>query len=406
MRSRLPDDAEGSNEISDADRTRTDTQYDQGMAMDFALQLRSLIKDDQTLELSLAEVEIPQPGPDEVLVRVQAAPINPSDLGLLLGPADVSTAVAGGTAERPVITAAIPAAAMPAVAPRVGQSMAIGNEGAGEVIAAGSADAARALLCKTVGMFGGEMFSQYRCLKASQCLPLLAGTSAAEGASCFVNPLTALCMVETMRREHHTALVHTAAASNLGKMLNRLCQAENIDLVNIVRKPAQAALLRELGARYVLNSTAPSFDAELVEALVATGATLAFDATGGGELASRILTSMEVAAARNLDAYNRYGSDVYKQIYIYGVLDQRPTTLARNYGFSWGVGGWLLTNFMRTLGMQEVAKLQTRVAAEIKTTFASEYAHTISLTEALSLEALHGYAARATGNKYLINPAA
>ncbi len=374
--------------------------------MDFGLQLRSLIKDDNTLELSLAEVEIPEPGADEVLVRVQAAPINPSDLALLLGPADVASAVASGTAERPVITAAIPPASMASVASRVGESMAVGNEGAGEVIAAGSAPAAQALLGKTVGMFGGEMFSQYRCLKATQCLPLQAGTTAAEGASCFVNPLTALCMVETMRRENHTALVHTAAASNLGKMLNRLCQAENIELVNIVRKPAQEALLRELGARYVLNSTAPSFDADLIAALTATGATLAFDATGGGELASRILTSMETAAARNLDAYNRYGSDVYKQVYIYGVLDQRPTTLVRDYGFSWGVGGWLLTNFMRTIGMKEVVKLQTRVAAEIKTTFASDYAHEISLAGALSPEALKGYASRSTGNKYLINPAA
>lgn len=374
--------------------------------MDFGLQLRSLIKDDNTLELSLAEVEIPEPGADEVLVRVQAAPINPSDLALLLGPADVASAVASGTAERPVITAAIPPASMASVASRVGESMAVGNEGAGEVIAAGSAPAAQALLGKTVGMFGGEMFSQYRCLKATQCLPLQAGTTAAEGASCFVNPLTALCMVETMRRENHTALVHTAAASNLGKMLNRLCQAENIELVNIVRKPAQEALLRELGARYVLNSTAPSFDADLIAALTATGATLAFDATGGGELASRILTSMETAAGRNLDAYNRYGSDVYKQVYIYGVLDQRPTTLVRDYGFSWGVGGWLLTNFMRTIGMKEVVKLQTRVAAEIKTTFASDYAHEISLAGALSPEALKGYASRSTGNKYLINPAA
>tara|TARA_R110002095_G_scaffold175424_1_gene152856 strand:- start:3127 stop:4251 length:1125 start_codon:yes stop_codon:yes gene_type:complete len=374
--------------------------------MGTGLQLRSLIKDDNTLELSLVEVGTPQPGPDEVLVRVQAAPINPSDLALLLGPADVSTAVAGGTRERPVITATIPREMMAGVASRIGQSMAVGNEGAGEVIAAGSSAPAQALLGKTVGMFGGEMFSEYRCLKATQCLPLHTGTTAAEGASCFVNPLTALCMVETMRRENHTALVHTAAASNLGKMLNRLCQAENIELVNIVRKPAQEALLRELGAHYVLNSTTPSFDTDLTEALVATGATLAFDATGGGELASRILTSMEAAAVRNMDAYNRYGSDVYKQVYIYGVLDQQPTMLARNYGFSWGVGGWLLTNFMRTIGMQEVVKLQARVAAEIKTTFASDYAHEISLAEALSPEALNGYAARSTGNKYLINPVA
>ena len=369
------------------------------------LQLRSLIIDDATLELSLHEVEIPEPGPEEVVVRVQAAPINPSDVMLLLGPADISTAKVGGTPERPVITADIPSGAMKSVAGRIGQSLPTGNEGAGEVIAAGSSEAAQALLGKTVGMLGGEMYSEYRCLKAKQCLPLQPGTTAAEGASCFVNPLTALCMVETMRRENHTALVHTAAASNLGQMLNRLCQAEGIDLVNIVRKPEQEALLRDLGARYVVNSTAETFDAELTEALNATGATLAFDATGGGDLASRILTCMESAAASKMDDYNRYGSDVYKQIYIYGVLDQSPTMLNRKYGFSWGVGGWLLTNFMRTIGIKEIIKLQARVAAELKTIFASHYAHEISLLQALSLEALRDYAVPSTGNKYLINPA-
>ena len=360
--------------------------------MDVGLQLQSLITDNATLELSLHEVPVPQPAPEEVVVRVQAAPINPSDVMLLLGPADISTAKLSGTADRPVITADVPSEAMNSVAGRVGQSLPIGNEGAGEVIASGSSDAAQALLGKTVGMLGGEMYSEYRCLKVKQCLPLQPGTTAAEGASCFVNPLTALCMVDTMRRENHAAMVHTAAASNLGQMLNRLCQAEGIDLVNIVRKPAQEELLRNLGARYVVNSTAASFEADLTEALNATGATLAFDATGGGELASSILSCMEAAAASKMEAYNRYGSDVRKQIYIYGVLDQSPTILNRKYGFSWGVGGWLLTNYMRTIGIKEVIKLQTRVAAEVKTTFASHYAHEISLLQALSLEALQDYA--------------
>ena len=372
--------------------------------MTTGLQLRSEIKSDATLELSLREIEIPEPGPSEVIVRVQAAPINPSDVMLMLGPADISTARVGGTSDRPTLTVDIPREKMESVAGRIGQSLPTGNEGAGIVIAAGSSDEAQSLVGKTVGMLGGEMFSEYRLLKAKQCLPLQPGTTAAEGASCFVNPLTALCMVETMRRENHSAMVHTAAASNLGQMLNRLCQVEGIDLVNVVRKPEQESLLRELGAKYVVNSTSDKFETELIDALNATGATLAFDATGGGDLASRILSCMESAAASKMEQYNRYGSDVYKQVYIYGVLDQSPTTLDRKYGFSWGVGGWLLTNFMRTIGIKEVIKLQTRVAAEIKTTFASSFAHEISLLEALSLEAAQGYAVPSTGNKYLINP--
>ena len=372
--------------------------------MTTGLQLHSEIKQDATLELSLKEIQIPEPGPNEVVVRVQAAPINPSDVMLMLGPADVSTARRGGSADRPTLTMDIPSHKMDSVSARIGQSLPTGNEAAGVVIAAGSSDEAQALVGKTVGMLGGEMFSEYRCLKVKQCLPLQPGTSAAEGASCFVNPLTALCMVETMRRENHTALVHTAAASNLGQMLNRLCQIEGIDLVNIVRKPEQAALLRDLGAVYVLNSADEDFESKLIDALSATGATLAFDATGGGGLASQILSCMEAAAASEMSEYNRYGSDVYKQIYIYGVLDQSPTILDRKYGFSWGVGGWLLTNFMRTIGIKEVIKLQTRVATEIKTTFASNFAHEISLLDVLSLEALRGYAVPSTGNKYLINP--
>jgi len=370
------------------------------------LQLRSLIKDDNTLELSLAEVPVPTPGPDEVLVRVEAAPLNPSDLALLFGPADMSTAVAGGTPERPVVTADIPEKFMGMVAARVGESMAVGNEGAGTVVAAGSSEAAQALLGRMVGIVGGEMYGQYRCVNVFMCLPLEEGTTAAEGASCFVNPLTALAMVETMRMEGHTALVHTAAASNLGQMLNRICIGEGIDLVNIVRKPEQEAILRELGARYIVNSSGDSFYAELTDALAETGATLAFDATGGGRLASDILTCMEAAAVRNMSEYNRYGSDVYKQVYIYGGLDRSPTTLTRNFGFSWGIGGFLLTPFMQKAGFEKMGEMRARVAREIKTTFASHYTREVSLAEALSLEAIAVYGKQATGEKFLITPQA
>ena len=368
------------------------------------LQLRSLVKDDNTLEVSLTEVEFPEPGPDEVLVRVDATPINPSDLALLVGPADPATFRVGGTPERPVLTADIPAAAMKMVAGRLNESLPVGNEGAGVVVAAGSSEAAQALLGRTVGMVGGEMYAQYRCIHVQQCLPLEEGTSAAEGASCFVNPLTALGMVETMRREGHKALVHTAAASNLGQMLNRLCIADGVDLVNIVRKPEQEKILRDLGAKTIVNSSSDSFMDELTAALKATGATLAFDATGGGKLASQILSCMEAAAASSMKVYNRYGSDVFKQVYIYGALDRSPTILTRNFGFSWSVGGWLLFPFLQKVGPEKTMELRARVAREIKTTFASHYTREISLPQALSLEALAVYGKQATGEKFLIRP--
>ena len=368
------------------------------------LQLRSLVKEDQTLELSLVETEYPQPGPGEVLVRVEAAPINPSDLALLVGPADMTTVRVSGSQERPVITADIPGELMRMVEGRLGESLAVGNEGAGTVIAAGESDAAQALLGKTVGMVGGEMYGQYRCLSVYQCLPLKDGTTATQGASCFVNPLTALGMVETMRMEGHTALVHTAAASNLGQMLNKICIADGVDLVNIVRKPEQVEILQALGAKYIVNSSSEDFYADLTEALVATGATLAFDATGGGKLAGQILTCMEAAAVRTMTEYNRYGSDVYKQVYIYGGLDRSPTTLSRNFGFSWGLGGWLLSPFLQKVGMEKVMAMRARVAEEINTTFASHYTSEVSLPGALSVEAMAVYGKQATGEKVLIKP--
>ncbi|WP_332770145.1 zinc-binding dehydrogenase [Phenylobacterium sp.] len=366
------------------------------------LQLRSLVKASGELELSLARVAIPEPAADEVLVRVEGSPINPSDLGLLLGAADMSTAVASGTAEQPVVTAKIPDAFMRAMAGRLDESMPVGNEGAGVVIKAG-ADAQH-LLGKTVAMLGGAMYAEYRCLKAADVLVLPPGATAADGASCFVNPLTALGMVETMRREGHTALVHTAAASNLGQMLNKICLAEGVGLVNIVRSPEQAAILQAIGAKHVVDSSAPSFMEDLIKALVATGATLAFDAIGGGKLAGQILSGMEAAANQTATTYSRYGSSVHKQVYIYGGLDTRPTELNRGFGMAWGLGGWLLTPFLMKIGPEAAQKLRERVAAELKTTFASHYSHEVSLAEALNPEIIAAYNRRATGEKYLINP--
>ncbi len=365
-----------------------------------SLQLRSLVRRDGTLRLSLDSVAVPAPGSDEVVVRIEAAPINPSDLGLLIGPADMRTArLADG-----VVTVEIPPHLMPAMAARLDQPLPVGNEGAGTVVAAGASDAARALLGKTVAVIGGAIYAQYRTVPLANCLLLPPDATARDGASCYVNPLTALGMLETMRREGHTALVHTAAASNLGRILNRLCLAEGIQLVNIVRGEEQAAVLRELGAVHICNSSAPSFTEDLQAALDATGATLAFDAIGGGPLASQILNGMEIAANRSAAAYSRYGSAVHKQVYIYGALDTRPTQLNRAFGFAWSVGGWLLFPFLQKVGPAEGAKLRARVAAELKTTFASHYSNVISLTEALQPEVIASYSKRATGEKYLIDP--
>jgi len=368
------------------------------------LQLRSLIKESGEIELSLAEVAVPEPGPDEIVVRVEASPINPSDLGLLLGPADMATLAAAGTEERPVVTARIPEGAMRAMAPRIGLSLPVGNEGAGLVVRAGSSEPAQALLGRRVSGLGGEMYAQFRCLNVAQVMALPDGVSAREGASCFVNPLTALGMTETMRMEGHKALVHTAAASNLGQMLVRICQADGIGLVNIVRSAEQEALLRGIGAAHVVNSSAPGFEDALTDALAATGATLGFDAIGGGALAGKILMAMEAAASRAAAGYSRYGSSVHKQVYIYGRLDVAPTVLPPGVGMAWGVGGWLLTPFLQKIGSEGRARLRARVLSELKTTFASAYTDEISLREALKPAVIQAYYRRATGKKYLINP--
>ena len=368
------------------------------------LQIRSTVKKEGVLELSLADVKVPEPGVDEVLVRVDASPINPSDLGLLFGGADMSTSEVSGSAQSPIVTASVPPVMMKANAARIDESLPVGNEGAGVVVKAGASPEAQALMGRTVAVLGGAMYSQYRCLKTDQCLLLPEGTTPAEGASCFVNPLTALGMVETMRLEGHKALVHTAAASNLGQMLNRICLADDVPLVNIVRKPDHVALLKSMGASHVCDSSAETFMADLTEGLVETGATLAFDAIGGGRLAGQILTCMEAAANRTAKEFNRYGSNVYKQVYIYGGLDRGPTELNRNFGMTWGLGGWLLMPFLQKVGPEATEKLKQRVAAEIKTTFASSYTKVVSLVEALQLEEIAVYGKQATGEKYLINP--
>ncbi len=368
------------------------------------LQLRSAIKSNSELQLSLVNIETPAPKPDEIVVQILATPINPSDIGLLFGAADMTTAKASGSAALPIITATVPDRFMKGMAGRLDQSMPVGNEGAGVVVATGSGDAAKALMGKTVAVLGGAMYSQYRTVPVAMSLRLPEGASAADGASCFVNPLTALGMVETMRREGHTALVHTAAASNLGQMLNKICIKDGVKLVNIVRKPEQAALLKSIGAKYVCDQSLPSFMEDLTQALVETGATVAFDATGGGKLGGQILTCMEAALNRTAKEYSRYGSTTHKQVYLYGGLDTSPTEFNRSFGMAWGMGGWLLFPFLQKIGKAGTQALKARVAAELKTTFASHYAKEISLTQALQVDAIAAYVLRATGSKYLINP--
>ena len=367
------------------------------------LQLQSLVKANGELELKLARVAIPEPASDEVLVRIEATPINPSDLGLLLGPADLSTLKVTGVGEDAVVTAQVPQQLMRAAGPRIDQTLPVGNEGAGIVVEAG--EAAKGLVGRTVAILGGAMYAQYRAVKVADALVLHDDATPKDGASCFVNPLTALGMVGTMRREGHTGLVHTAAASNLGQMLVKICAEDGVPLVNIVRKPEQAALLKQIGARYVVDSSAPGFMDDLIAALTDSGSTLAFDAIGGGKLASQILTAMEVAASRKAGgAFNRYGSNTHKQLYIYGGLDTGPTELVRSYGMAWGLGGWLLTNFIQKVGPEEAGRLRQRVADELKTTFASHYTAELSLTDALKPDVIAAYNKKSTGEKYLITP--
>jgi NADPH:quinone reductase len=369
------------------------------------LQLRTLITKAGKLQLSLQKVEIPALKDDEVLIRVEASPINPSDIGLLFGAADMSTAVQSGTAELPVVSANVPEAFMKGMAGRLDDSMPAGNEGAGTVVGAGSSPAAQALMGKMVAVLGGAMYSQYRAIAANQCLVLPAGTTAKAAASCFVNPLTSLGMVETMKLEGHKALVHTAAASNLGQMLNKICMKDGIELVNIVRGEAQEKVLRDLGAKYVCNSSAPTFLEDLTQALEKTGATLAFDAIGGGKLAGQILGCMEAAVNRSAKEYSRYGSNVMKQVYLYGGLDTSPTQFVRNFGMTWGMGGWLLWPFLNRVGPAAAQRLRERVVAELDTTFASHYTHEVSLAGAVTLKEIEVYGKRATGAKVLICPA-
>jgi NADPH:quinone reductase len=372
--------------------------------MENSLQMQSTLDESGTLTVALADVALPTPADHEVVIRIEAAPINPSDLGVLFGPGDINAATSEGEGEKSVLSAPVHPQFLPRFKGRIGQALTVGNEGAGVVVAAGKNPEAQALLGKTVGVSGGAMYAQHRAVPAMMCLPVAEGTPARDAASCFVNPMTALSMIETMRMEGHKALVHTAAASNLGQMLNKICQADGVELVNIVRKPEQVEILKGLGAKYIINSSDDDFVAQLTDAIHETGATLAFDATGGGQLASQILTAMEQAQLRTPSDYSIYGSTTLKQVYLYGGLDMSPTTLNRAYGMAWSVGGWLLPLFLAKLGMEKVIELRTRVAKELNTTFASHYTRELSFAEMLSADVAKQYNAKLTGEKYLLCP--
>ena len=343
------------------------------MTTSYSKQIRSIVTSEGNIEISIVKVDKPIPTDDEVLIEVHAAPINPSDIGLLLTFAgDLSNIDISESGDGLVASIKIHPGLMASMKPRLDKSLAVGNEGAGIVVDAGKN--VKELIGKTVGLAGGSMYSQYICVPAINCLVMEEGTTPKEAASSFVNPLTALSFIETMKMENHSAIVHTAAASNLGQMLVKICKDDGIPLVNIVRKQEQVDILKNIGAEYVCNTSDPDFMKTLVKAVVETGATLGFDATGGGnngELPGQILSAMEIAANKNSKEYSRYGSETYKQVYIYGGLDQSPSILKRSYGMSWGLGGWLLTPMLGKIGMDKFQIMRKRIAKEIKTTFAS-----------------------------------
>lgn len=371
--------------------------------VDHSIGLRSEVRADENLRLWFETSEIAPPAPDEIVVEMIAAPLHPADIALLLGPADLSSAVVRDGGTNRTMTAPISKEKMPGLATRLGRSLPVGNEGAGVVVEAG--DALRHLVGKNVAVMGGGMLTQYRKVPISDALPLPDGVPVKAGAAALINPLTALAMVETMREEGHIALVHTAAASSLGQMLNRICIEDGIDLVNVVRRPEQVDLLRQRGARYVCDSSSPDFVAELHAQIAETGATLAFDAVSGGRLASQILAAMERHAISRLEEFSRYGSKVRKQVYFYGGMDPRPTELElRGYGMSWSAGSWLIFDELDRMAPERKDALRDRISKDLLTTFASDFAGELSLSELLDPASLERIAARSTGEKYFINP--
>ena len=365
------------------------------------LALRSTLRRNGDVEIALEQVRVPAPE-GGVVVEMLAAPIHPADMTLLFARADPGTAERVQRDGKTVTVLRAGDAAAQAQASRVDVATAVGMEGAGRVVEAGPSDAAQALLGRLVAVRGNGVYARYNRIALEDILPLPDDVSASEGAAAFINPLTVLGMVELMRDGGFGGLVHTAAASTIGQMLCRLCREEGIGLVNIVRRPEQVELLRSIGAEHVCDMSGPDFEDELLRALVATGATLAFDATGGGDLASRILNLMERALPKP-EGYQHYGSNIRKKVFIYGTLDPSPLVLLKNYGLAWDLGGYLVFHFLESIGPERAEGLKRRVVEGLKTTFAMQYSHKISLAEACDPDVLRGAGRRATGEKYLID---
>ena len=369
------------------------------------LRIVSTVTASGEVRIELDETPPARPGDGQLLLRVEAVPLNPSDLMPMLAGGNPADARFEGSPERPVVTVPLTPQLAQAGAARVGLPLAPGLGGAGTVVAAGKG--AEALLGKRVAFLTIAMgaLARYCTVALEECVELPDDISAAEGADVFCNPLTALAMVETLRQTGQRAMIHTAAASNLGKMLVRICKEDGIPLVNIVRRGEQAEMLRALGATHICDSSQPGFADELGRAVADTGATVAFDAIGGGVMADRLLTAMEAAAAARMGGFSPYGSQDMKRVYIYGLLDGSPTMLPRaGYGMIWAVEGWAMPPVLARAGAERTGALVQRVVAGLTGTFASDFAQSVSLAGALSRDAMLRYCAKTTGGKYLVIP--
>lgn len=352
---------------------------------------------DGKLTVEVVETEFPEPTGNQVLVQMEAAPINPSDLAILTSSADLANAEYSAGK----FVADMPEPFFSAQKGRHGQRLPVGNEGAGVVVAAG--EQAQGLLGQRVACVPGNAYSQYCIADAGMCLPL-GDISSEDGASAFVNPMTALGFVETARMENQGAILHLAAASNLGQMLVKICKEDGLPLVNIVRKQEQVDLLKGLGAEHVVNSSDGDFMEQLRAAIDATDAYCGFDPIGGGSNVDACFKAMEQVAAGKMSEFSRYGSTQQKKMYIYGRLDLGPTMLTPAYGFGWTLSGWLLTPFLQVAGLETMMRMRQRVLDGMTTTFASAYKAKVNLEEMLTREAVMDYRQMKTGEKYLVTP--
>ena len=362
-------------------------------------QLFTTLESDGTLTLAIEEVTFPEPKGNQVLVTMEAAPINPSDLAILTGAADFENAEYSSGK----VVAKMPEPFNSGQKSRHGKKLPAGNEGAGTVVATGDSDTAKALMGQRVSCVPGNAFSQYAIADANMCLPL-GDHSAEAGASSFVNPMTALGFAENAKMEGQSAILHTVGASNLGQMLNRICIEDGLGLVNIVRKDDQAELLKSQDATHVVNSSDNDFMKQLRDAIEDTSAFFGFDPIGGGKMVDSCFKAMEQVAVANMKEYSRYGSNQAKRMFIYGRLDVSPTTLTPSYGFGWTLSGWLLFPFLQHAGQETMARMRKRVLDNLTTTFASSYKAKVDLEAMLTKDAILDYREMKTGQKYLVTP--